>query len=62
MKVSKDQKSGKGDNSVSRDTLNDWQRKDAAKNAAKTNHREVDAKGARKQAESQSRSGDSSTP
>jgi hypothetical protein len=62
MRVSNDQKSGKGDNSVSRDTLNDWQRKDAAKNAAKTNHREADAKEARKQAENQSRSEDSSTP
>jgi hypothetical protein len=61
MRVSNDQKSGKGDNSVSRDTLNDWQRKDAAKNAAKT-HREADPKEARKQAESQPRSGDSSTP
>jgi hypothetical protein len=59
MRVSNDQKSGKGDNSVSRDTLNDWQRKDAAKNAAKTNHCEADAKEARKRAESQSRSQDS---
>jgi hypothetical protein len=59
MKVSNNQKSGKEDNSVSRETLNDWQRKDAAKNAAKANHREADAKEARKQAESQSRSEDS---
>ena len=59
MKVSNNQKSGKEDNSVSRETLNDWQRKDAAKNAAKTNHREADAKEPRKQAENQSRSQDS---
>ena len=54
MKVSNNQKSGKGDNSVSRDTLNDWQRKDAAKNAAQAEHREADPRGAGKQAESQS--------
>jgi hypothetical protein len=58
MKVSNKQKSGKED-SVSRETLNDWQRKDAAKNAAKADHREADAKEPRKQAENQSRSGDS---
>jgi hypothetical protein len=59
MRVSNNQKSGKEDNSVSRETLNDWQRKDAAKNAAKANHREAGAKEPRKQAENQSRSGDS---
>jgi len=57
MKVSNKQNSGKGDNSVSRDTLNDWQRKDAAKNAAKVKHREADPK---EQAESQSSPGDAS--
>jgi hypothetical protein len=60
MRVSNDQKSDKGDNSVSRDTLNDWQRNDAAKNAAKAKHHEADPKEAGKRAESQSPPGDSS--
>jgi hypothetical protein len=59
MKVSNKQKSGKED-SVSRETLNDWQRKDAAKNAAKAKHHGADPKEAGKQAESQSPPGDSS--
>jgi hypothetical protein len=56
MKVSNKQKSGKEDNSVSRETLNDWQRKDAAK----AKHHEADPKEAGKQAENQSPPGDSS--
>jgi hypothetical protein len=58
MKVN-NQKSGKEDNSVSRDTLNDWQRKDAAKNAAKAKQREAGPKEAGKQVESRSRPGGS---
>jgi hypothetical protein len=50
MKVSDSQKSDKTDDSVSRDTLNDWQRKDAAKNTAEAKHPEA-AKDADKQAE-----------
>jgi hypothetical protein len=60
MKVSNNQKSGEGDTNVSRDTLNDWQRKDAAKNAEKAEHQEANPKDAGKQAESKSRPGDSS--
>ena len=60
MKVSNNQKSGKEDNSVSRETLNDWQRKDAAKNAAKAKPHEADPKEAGKRAESKSPPGDSS--
>jgi hypothetical protein len=50
MKVSNNEKSNKSDNSVSRDTLDDWQRKDAAKNAAEAKHREAEPKDAVKQA------------
>jgi len=60
MKVSNNQKSGEGDNSVSRDTLNDWQRKDTAKNAEEAKHREANPKDAGKQTESQSLPEDSS--
>ena len=60
MKVSNNQKSGEGDNSVSRDTLNDWQRKDTAKNAEEAKHREANPKDAGKQTESQSPPGNSS--
>ena len=59
MKVSNNQKSGKEDNSVSRETLNDWQRKDVAKNAAKAN--EAASKEAGTNAKSQSQPGDSSS-
>jgi hypothetical protein len=51
MKVSNNQKSEKTDDGVSRDTLNDWQRKDAAKNAQEAKHRDADPKDAGKQAE-----------
>jgi hypothetical protein len=51
MKVSNNQKSDKTDDGVSRDTLNDWQRKDAAKNASEMRHRESDSKDAGKQGE-----------
>ena len=54
MRVSNNQTSGEGDNSVSRDTLNDWQRKDTAKNAEEAKHREANPKDAGKQTESQS--------
>jgi len=57
MKVSNNQKSGEGDNSVSRDTLNDWQRRDTAKNAEGAKHHEANPKDAGKQAESKSRPG-----
>jgi hypothetical protein len=50
MKVSNKEKSNKKDDGVSRDTLNDWQRKDAANNARDTQHREADPKDAGKQA------------
>jgi hypothetical protein len=49
MKVSNNQKSDKTDDGVSRDTLNDWQRKDAA--TRETKHPEADPKDAGKQAE-----------
>jgi hypothetical protein len=51
MKVSNNQKSEKTDDGVSRHTLNDWQRKDAAKNAREAKHRDADPKDAGKQAE-----------
>ena len=51
MKVSNGQKSDKTDDGVSRDTLNDWQRKDAAKNAHEAKHRDADPKDTGKQAE-----------
>ena len=51
MKVSDKQHSDKTEEGVSRDTLNDWQRKDAEKNASETKHREGDPKKAGKQAE-----------
>jgi len=51
MKVSNKQKSDNADDGVSRDTLNGWQRKDAAKNASEMKHRESDPKDAGKQAE-----------
>jgi hypothetical protein len=40
------QKNDKKDGGVSRDTLNAWQRKDAAKNAKDAKHREADPKDA----------------
>ena len=46
MKVSNKQKFDKAEDGVSRDTLNDWQRKDAARNASETKHREADPKDA----------------
>lgn len=51
MKVSNTQKSDKTDDGVSRDTLNDWQRKDAAKSTGKAKHAEAGPKDAGKQAE-----------
>lgn len=51
MKVSNTQKSDKTDDGVSRDTLNDWQRKDAAKSTGKAKHPEAGPKDAGKQAE-----------
>jgi hypothetical protein len=51
MKVSNSQKSDKTDDGVSRDTLNDWQRKDAAKNTGEAKHPEAGPKDAGKQAE-----------
>jgi hypothetical protein len=57
MKVSNNQRSSKGDSNVSPDTLNDWQRKDAAKNAAKATEADKEA---RTQTKSQSPPRDSS--
>jgi hypothetical protein len=51
MKVSNSQKSDKTDDGVSRDTLNDWQRKDAARKSGEAKHPEADPKDAGKQAE-----------
>ena len=51
MKVSNSQKSDKTDDGVSRDTLNDWQRKDAARKSGEVKHPEADPKDAGKQAE-----------
>jgi hypothetical protein len=48
MKVSNSQKSDKADDSISRETLNDWQRKDAAKKADEAKRRNSDSKDARK--------------
>jgi len=48
MKVSNSQKSDKADDGISRETLNDWQRKDAAKKADESKHRDADPKDARK--------------
>jgi hypothetical protein len=48
MKVNSSQKSDKADEGVSRETLNDWQRKDAAKNANEANHRDANPKNERK--------------
>jgi hypothetical protein len=50
MKVSNSQTSDTEKYGVSRDTLNDWQRKDAAKNSKKINT-DADQKEANKQAE-----------
>jgi len=46
------QKSDKTGNGISRDTLNDWQRKDAAKTADEAEHREDASKDTAKQAKS----------
>ena len=43
--------SDKTEDGVSRDTLNDWQRKDAAKNTGEAKHPEAGPKDAGKQAE-----------
>ena len=48
MKVSNSQKSDKADDGISRETLNDWQRKDTAKKADESKHRDADPKDARK--------------
>jgi len=48
MKVSNSQKSDKADDGISRETLNDWQRKDAAKKADEAKRRDSDSKDARK--------------
>ena len=49
MKVSNSQKSDKTDDGVSRDTLNDGQRKDAARKSGEAKHPEADPKDAGKQ-------------
>ena len=48
MKVNNSQKSDKADDGISRKTLNDWQRKDAAKKADEAKRRDSDSKDARK--------------
>jgi len=48
MKVINSQKSDKADDGISRETLNDWQRKDAAKKADEAKRRDSDSKDARK--------------
>lgn len=48
MKVNNSQKSDKADDGISRETLNDWQRKDAAKKADEAKRRDSDSKDARK--------------
>jgi hypothetical protein len=48
MKVNNSQKSDKADDGLPRETLNDWQRKDAAKKADEAKHRDADPKDARK--------------
>ena len=48
MKVINSQKSNKADDGISRETLNDWQRKDAAKKADEAKRRDSDSKDARK--------------
>jgi len=48
MKVSNSQKSDKADDGISRETLNDWQRKDAAKKADEAKRRDADPKDERK--------------
>jgi hypothetical protein len=48
MKVINSQKSDKTDDGISRETLNDWQRKDAAKKADEAKRRDSDSKDARK--------------
>lgn len=52
MKVSNSQKSSKTDDGISRETLNNWQRKDAARQSGEAKHREADSKDTGKQAES----------
>jgi hypothetical protein len=47
MKVNNCQKSDEADNGISRETLNDWQRKDAAKKADEAKRRDSDSKEAR---------------
>ncbi len=42
MKVNDSQKSDKTDDGISRETLNDWQRKDAAKKMGEAKHRDAD--------------------
>jgi hypothetical protein len=42
MKVSNSQKSGKTDDGISRETLNNWQRKDAARKSGEAKHRDQD--------------------
>jgi hypothetical protein len=51
MRVSNSQKSDKATDGVSRDTLNDWQRKDAARKAGEARHSEAKPKDAGKDAE-----------
>ncbi|WP_187399320.1 hypothetical protein [Bradyrhizobium paxllaeri] len=50
MKVSNSQKSDQAEDGISRETLNDWQRKDAAKNAGEAKRRDADLKDRGKQA------------
>jgi hypothetical protein len=51
MKVSNSQESHQTDDGVSRGTLNEWQRKDAAKTLGEATHRDADPKDAGKHAE-----------
>jgi hypothetical protein len=51
MKVSNNPKSEKPSDGVSRETLNDWQRKDAARRSGQAQPHEADPKDADKKAE-----------
>jgi hypothetical protein len=51
MKVSNSQESRQTDDGISRATLNEWQRKDAAKTPGAAMHRDADPKDAGKHAE-----------
>ena len=51
MKVINSQKSDQTDDDISRDTLNDWQRKDTAKKKGEAKPRDADSKDSGKQAD-----------